>query len=614
MSNPAQNDLVLRIGGEAGEGVITVAESICRIAARMGLYLSTYRTFPAEIKGGACMMQLRVSERPIHHPGDRADILVAFNEEAIRNNFGSLREGGTLIYDSRIESAIPQRQGTHYLAVPFQALTLEAVGSLSSKNIVVLGALAHLLHLPPDQIQGLLEGKFKKRGAAILENNQKALDAGLRYAAGHFASADEHRLPPSTQDSKLLMTGNEAAALGALAAGVDCFFGYPITPSSEIMEYLARNLPRVGGQFLQTEDEISAIGGVCGAAWTGKRAMTATSGPGLSLMSEIVGLLSMAEVPAVIVDSQRGGPSTGLPTKTEQSDLLLAVYGSHGEAPRIVLAPTTVRESFDMMVVAFDLAEKYQMPVIVLMDQAISSRLETVDADLLAHAPVRRTPEQKPAVAPELYRRFQLTETGISPRVFPGTPGFEYVSTGLEHDETGAPEYDERTHTILSAKRHKKLASLAEDPAVIHLSSRFGDESATLGVACWGSTAGAVEEAVAIANQRGVAVKALAPKLLYPFVHSEWKPFLGSIEKLLVPEMNFTGQLATLLRSTYGVPTVRLNKLKGVPFQAQEILEMIEREAAQLEERSEEKSGEKFEKEKRSSSESPAEAAVKMSR
>ena len=603
MNQGPQNDLVVRIAGEAGEGVITVAESISRIAARMGLYLSTFRTFPAEIKGGACMMQLRVSEQPIHHPGDRADILVAFNEEAVRSNFGSLRDGGTLIYDSGIEAPIPQRPGTRYLAAPFQKLALDAVGNLSSKNVVVLGLLARLLGLPPDQIQGLLEGKFKKRGAAILENNQKALDAGLRYAAAQFESADEHHISPTAQDGKLLMTGNEAAALGALAAGVDCFFGYPITPSSEIMEYLARNLPRVGGRFLQTEDEISAIGGVCGAAWAGKRAMTATSGPGLSLMSEIVGLLSMAEVPAVIVDSQRGGPSTGLPTKTEQSDLLLAVYGSHGEAPRIVLAPTTVGESFDLMVVAFDLAERYQMPVIVLMDQAISSRLETVDAGLLAHPSAPRRPAQKPEVAPEHYRRFQLTESGISPRVFPGTPGFEHISTGLEHDETGAPEYDERTHTILSAKRHKKLASLAEDPAVARLSSQFGDERATLGIACWGSTAGAVEEAVAIANRRGVAVKALAPKLMHPLLHSEWKPFLASIDKLLVPEMNFTGQLATLLRSTYGMPTIRLNKLKGVPFLTEEILEWIEREASKMEK-----------EQQRSGAEPLAEDEVKMAR
>ena len=578
MSNLSHNDLVLRIGGESGEGVITVAESVSRVAARMGLYLSAYRTFPAEIKGGSCMMQLRISEKPIHHPGDRADIIVAFNEEAIGNNLASWRDGGTLIYDASIEAAIPQRARNRTLAVPFHALSLETVGNSSSKNIVVLGVLTWILGLPADQIETLLEEKFKKRGTVIMENNRKALAAGLRYAAEHFQSADQHRLSAVSQPAKLLMTGNEAAALGSLAAGVDCFFGYPITPSSEIMEYLARNLPRLGGRFLQTEDEISAIAGVCGAAWTGKRAMTATSGPGLSLMSEIVGLLSMAEVPAVIVDSQRGGPSTGLPTKTEQSDLLLAVYGSHGEAPRIVLAPSTVRESFDLMPVAFDLADRYQMPVIVLMDQAISSRLESVDADLLSSISVRR-PSETPDVAPESYRRFQLTATGISPRVFPGTAGFEYISTGLEHDEAGSPQYDERTHTILSAKRHKKLLSLAEDPAVAHLSSRFGDERAALGIACWGSTVGAVEEAVGIANERGIPVQGLVPKLMHPFVHSEWKPFLGSIEKLLVPEMNFTGQLATLLRSTYGIPTVRLNKLKGVPFQTEEILEMIEQEA-----------------------------------
>ena len=582
MSQEIRKELTLRIAGESGEGVITVAESVSRVAARRGLHVSTFRTFPAEIKGGPCMMQLRVSERPISHPGDLADVLVAFNEEAIQNNFASLQENGILLYEAAIETPIPQKAGIHSVAVPFRRITLESIGNLASKNIVVLGVLAQLCGLPTDPITALLEEKFRKRGQGILENNRKALEVGFRYADQRLPKLDACRLPSAAGPGKLLMTGNEAAALGALAAGLDCFFGYPITPSSEIMEYLAKNLPRFNGTFLQTEDEISAIAGVCGAAWTGRRAMTATSGPGLSLMSEIIGLLSMAEVPAVIVDSQRGGPSTGLPTKTEQSDLLLAVYGSHGEAPRIVLAPTTVRETLELMILAFELAEKYQMPVIVLMDQALSSRLETVDSDLLSTVSAPRS-RNNGDLAPEPYRRFRLTETGISPRVVPGTPGFEHISTGLEHDEWGVPQYDERTHTILSAKRHKKLASLAQDPLVAGLASHFGAAEAAIGVVCWGSTAGAVEEAVEKAGERGIPVKALVPKLLHPLVHSEWKPFLSSIAELLVPEMNFTGQLATLLRSAYRVPTLQLNLVKGVPFRSQEILEKIEQVSEKLE-------------------------------
>ncbi|OFW27058.1 MAG: hypothetical protein A3J28_14555 [Acidobacteria bacterium RIFCSPLOWO2_12_FULL_60_22] len=581
MQEPIINELTLRIGGEAGEGVITVAESMCKVAARMGLYLATFRTFPGEIKGGPCMMQLLASERPVFHHGDLADVLVAFNDEAIQRNFGSLKEGGTLLYETDIEAPIPQKAGTHYVPVPFQQIALQATGSPGSKNIVVLGVLAQLYGLPPDQIAKLLEEKFRRRGQAILENNLKGLEAGIRYAEQNIRKPDPYCLRPTSQPSKLLMTGNEAAALGALAAGLDCFFGYPITPSSEIMEYLAKHLPRFGGRFLQTEDEISAIGGVCGAAWAGRRAMTATSGPGLSLMSEILGLLSMTELPAVIVDSQRGGPSTGLPTKTEQSDLLLALYGSHGDTPRIVLAPTTVRETIELMVLAFDLAERYQMPVIVLMDQALSSRIETVDAEVLSHISSVRTPQNGNLDA-EHYRRFALTESGVSPRVFPGTPGFEHMSTGLEHNERGDPAYDERMHTIMSAKRYKKLDAVGHDPSVAALSSRFGMEEAEIGIVCWGSTSGPVEEAVEQALARGIPVKAIVPKLLNPLVHSELKPFLRSAKKLLVPEMNFTGQLASLLRSTYRVPVVQLNKVKGVPFRAKEILDRIEQLAETL--------------------------------
>jgi 2-oxoglutarate/2-oxoacid ferredoxin oxidoreductase subunit alpha len=576
MSEEIRNELTLRIAGESGEGVITVAESVSRVAARMGLHIATFRTFPAEIKGGPCMMHVRISEHPIFHHNDCADVLIAFNEEALFNNIETLSEGGTLLYDSAIEASIPERKGSHSVAVPFRRIAMDSVGSPGSKNMVALGILAQLFSLPQDHLVKLMEERFRRRGQVVLENNLNGLRAGIQYAEEHLSSAGLARLRPTSGSSKLLMTGNEAAAVGAIAAGLDCFFGYPITPSSEIMEYLAKNLPRVGGKFLQTEDEISAIAGVCGAAWAGRRAMTATSGPGVSLMSEILGLLSMTELPAVIVDSQRGGPSTGLPTKTEQSDLLLAIYGSHGDAPRIVLAPTTVRESLEMVVLAFNLAEKYQMPAIILMDQTLSSRLETVDANVLSGLKVIRTPQQ-PGDGAEPYLRFRLTDSGVSPRIFPGTPsGFEYISTGLEHNERGDPEYDEQAHTIMSAKRFKKLAALSQDPMVTEQASTFGAEEAEIGIITWGSTAGPVREAVEKSIEMGIPVKALVPKILNPLLHSEMKPFLASVRKLLVPEMNFTGQLSTLLRSTYRVPTIRLNAVKGVPFRAQEILEKIE--------------------------------------
>jgi len=332
-------ELILRIAGESGEGVITIGETLCRIAAREGLHIVTFRTFPAEIKGGACMIQVRLSEKNISYHGEKLDFLVCLNQEALDENLPDLKEHGVLLCEAECDLA-EERPGRAVYKVPFERIATREIGSRISKNIVVLGTLCHLLGLPRKTIEGFLSEKFARKGKTVLDHNLAALQKGLDFAQRHLAKKDPYKFPNGSEQKKLLMTGNEAIALGATAAGMRYFFGYPITPASEIMEWLAVHLPQMGGKVLQTEDEISAICGVAGASWAGGKAMTATSGPGLSLMSETIGLLSMAEIPAVIVDSQRGGPSTGMPTKTEQSDLMQAIFGGHGEAPRVVMAPS----------------------------------------------------------------------------------------------------------------------------------------------------------------------------------------------------------------------------------------------------------------------------------
>ena len=568
-----QHDFVLRIAGESGEGVITIGEMICRIAAREGLHAATFRTFPAEIKGGACMMQVRLSERKITYHGEKVDFLVTLNQQALDENLPDLKDHGALLCEA--ESDLPEgRTSPVVYKVPFERIAVREIGSRISKNIVVLGSLCHLLGLSKEKIEEFLSEKFARKGKAILDHNLDALQRGIHFAQRGALKTGPSGLPKGNMERNLLMTGNEAIALGAAAAGMRCFFGYPITPASEIMEWLARHLPALGGKVLQTEDEISAICGVAGASWAGGIAMTSTSGPGLSLMSEAIGLLSMAEIPAVIVNSQRGGPSTGMPTKTEQSDLFLALYGSHGDSPRVVMAPTSVADCLRIIGVAFELAEKYQLPVIVLVDQSLSSRLETVESHMVNHAPVAPRLSFQPGSG-SAFSRYQLTESGVSPVALPGTEGGEHMITGLEHNELGNFACDNETHTAMTVKRFRKLASIETDSATQDLCTHLGDERADIGIVTWGSTAGPVEEAIHLAASMGIPVRAIIPRLLNPLPHRELKSFFSKVKRIIVPELNFVGQFATLLRSTYRIPTISLTKVKGVPLEPGEIIEKI---------------------------------------
>ena len=565
-------DLILRIAGESGEGVITVGETLCRIAAREGIHIVTFRTFPAEIKGGACMIQVRLSEKPIPYHGEQVDFLVCLNQAALDGNLPDLREDGALLCETECDlSALP---GQTVYRVPFERIATREIGSRISKNIVVLGTLSYLLGLSKSSVEGFISEKFARKGETVLDHNLDALQRGRDFAETHLPKKDPYHFPQGSEQKRLLMTGNEAVALGATAAGVKYFFGYPITPASEIMEWLAVHLPKVGGSVLQTEDEISAICSVAGASWAGGKSMTSTSGPGLSLMSEAIGLLSMAEIPAVIVDSQRGGPSTGLPTKTEQSDLFLALYGSHGDATRVVMAPTCVSDCLRIIGLAFAVAEKYQLPVIVLVDQATSARLETVDAHLVENLPqgtrLRATPGNG---AP--YARYQLAQSPVSPIAIPGTAGGEHMETGMEHDEFGNFACDEETHTAMTVKRFQKLEEIEKDSLTQGLCTRLGDDNAEIGVITWGSTAGPVEEAIEIAKGMGLSVQAIVPRVLNPLPHNELKAFFSKVKRVIVPELNFLGQFATLLRSTYRIPTIGLTKIKGVPLAPSEIVEKI---------------------------------------
>ena len=427
----------------------------------------------------------------------------------------------------------------------------------------------------------------------LLPKNLESLEAGYKYAYKKFVHRPSVYLEPPEGASidKLVMTGNQALAVGALASGCRFFAGYPITPATEIMEFLAAELPRMGGTLIQAEDEIAAINMVMGASFAGAPALTSTSGPGLALMIEGLGLASMAEVPVVIVDVQRAGPATGMPTKTSQGDLYLAFYAGNDEPPRFVLAPSSVEDCFVQMINAFNLAEAYQMPSIVLIDQALAPRVETWRNPFPdGQWPIIRRTVADLSKKGAGFKRYRITENGVSPMSIPGMRGGEYTADGLEHDERGKPDHSPKVHEAMMDKRWRKVDDARE--AVFGLESaveRWGDRDAAIGIMGWGSTLGPVKEAMARAQADGFRVEALFPKVLFPMPDNRIRRFIRGRRAIIIPELNVLGQFARVVEHRYThdlvrdkVDIVSLNKYQGLPFSPSEIYNEIVRVADAL--------------------------------
>lgn len=563
-------DLTLRVAGENGEGLLSVGVVASQAFARMGLGVYTYSTPPAEIKGGASMVQIRVSDGPVYSQGDALDILMVWNQENCDLHVDALKPGGVLLYDPG-QCRTPDRQDIEAFPVPLDRIIKEQVGNSRPKNVLAFAVLASLFGVPRHFTEAFVRQKFRKR-ADLLPLNMAAIGQGYAFGEQNLPS-DACRLPnvEHEEGSRVLLTGNEAVALGAAAAGLEFFAGYPITPASDIMEFLARHLGRFGGVVVQAEDEIASLGAVIGASFAGRVSATATSGPGLSLMVEQLGLATMQELPMVVVDVQRGGPSTGLPTRPEQGDLDLAVYGRHGDAPRIVLAPADVEECFTLTMWAFALAEKYQTPVILLTDQHLSHRSEAIPRPDPSRVPV---PARKMAEeGGEGFRRYALTEDGVSPAAVPGMEGTLFVGTGLEHDEAAHIDYAPRTHEVMMRKRQNKIGAAESEPGFV---KRVGPEEAEIGLICWGSTEGPVREAMERAESAGCRVALLVPKMLWPLPEKAITGFMESVEKTAVVEANQSGQLANLIQSRVCRPVLRCNRYNGTPFTAADVFSFIE--------------------------------------
>jgi 2-oxoglutarate ferredoxin oxidoreductase subunit alpha len=559
--------VVIRLAGESGEGVISSGDILTQAAARGGYWTQTFRTYPAEIKGGPCMYQVRMGGERIYSHGKHVDLLVCFNQEAWTLHWDSLAPDGVILYDETAVE-IPEDYLDRARPVRMEKLAKEIGGSLRAKNMVAVGAVSGVISFDTTPIEELVLRRYAhKQGVA------DANIAALR--AGHDEGADligrlEIVEPVEVEEDRVLMSGNQAIAVGAVAAGLQYFAGYPITPASDILEWLSAKLPQVGGITIQCEDEIASISSVLGASYTGAKAMTATSGPGLSLMTEMLGYAGTAEIPCVVIDAQRGGPSTGLPTKTEQSDLQHALYGGHGEAPRVVIAPISVEDCFWSTIDAFNYSERFQVPVILLTDQGLATRMEVI------HKPdtgkIELWERKTAAGANGDYKRYEITDDAVSPMGIPGEEGGQYVATGIEHDEYGHPAYTPENHVAMQTKRWAKLEPL-KNGIVRH--EIFGDAQPEIALIGFGSTYGPVREAVEAARAEGLSVGAFYPRVLGPFPADAVNEFTANASRVIVAEVNFTGQLARLVRAECGLRVESHAKCDGLPFTAEDVTDIV---------------------------------------
>lgn len=554
-----RESVVLKIGGRTGEGIDSAGELLARMAHEAGLYVTTYRTFPPIIKGGMTSYEVRASTRPVAARGDAVDVLIAFDAENLGRWRGECGESGVVVVDvDRVTRSPADRR---IVALPLSEMA-RAAGSPIVRNVVAVGFLAACLGLPSEQGKVAIAKVFGEKGEKVVEQNARAFAAGYEAACGLMEAGhlQPPRLaPPRRNGGRLLLSGNEAMAFGALAARCKVFAGYPITPATEIMEWLAEHLPYYGGTVIQTEDEIAALCTVIGASYAGVRAMTATSGPGFSLMTEALGLAAMTETPAVIVDVQRPGPSAGMPTKHEQSDIQHALYAGHGDLPRIVIAPGTVADCFHDIIAAFNLADRHQCPVIVLSDHDLALRKQTVDEAAFDVEGVV-IDRGRFAESAEGFKRYALTEDGISPRALPGQPGFLFLASGDEHDDAGVIDVDlPDVRRKMVEKRMRKLQHVDFEPYRLH--GRPDAPNVAIGI---GAVTGPLAEAVGrLPDWTFVQLRRL-----WPFPTRELAPVLAAATRIAVVEHNALGHLDRLIRAEMAChgKVQGIRKYDGTPF------------------------------------------------
>ena len=570
------------IGGEAGDGIDSTGQIFARALSRAGRHVFTSKDFASRIRGGYTAYKVRTAIDPVESVVDRLDVLIALTQRTVDENIDELHDGSVIVYDGERTSMqdleVPEEMIG--MTVPLKSLAEDAGGGIM-RNVVALGAACEITDFPIEHLGSSLEKRFGDKGQALVDNNKEAAQLGAEYVRENYAEESEnfdYELE-TTDEDYVLLNGDEAIGMGAIAAGCRFYAGYPITPATDVMEYLTGRLEHYGGHVVQAEDELSAINMALGGARAGARSMTATSGPGLDLMTETFGLVATSETPLVIADVMRSGPSTGMPTKQEQGDLNTTLYGGHGEIPRFVLAPTTISECFWKTVEAFNLAEKYQTPVYLVSDlaMAVTERTFSPEAFDMDEVEIDRGKLVDEDEVEEWldddghFRAHAATEDGISPRAKPGTTDGAHMSTGLEHNELGrrTEDTDVRVEQVQKRQRKVETAREREDWSP----REFGNPDADNLVVSWGSNEGTIVEAMDLLGEDAADIRFLPVPYMFP--RPDLTEDFEAAEQVVVVECNATGQFADVLEHDTLQRVDRVNKYNGVEFNADELADDI---------------------------------------
>jgi 2-oxoglutarate/2-oxoacid ferredoxin oxidoreductase subunit alpha len=570
------------IGGAAGQGVATPGDIFCKIFSRRGLHLNAYNAYQSIIRGGHTFLTVRTGPDPVTNMGDRVDLLIALNQDTIERHLSILGDGAAVLYNSDSIKPGAAAAGVQLCGMPVSKLA-DITKNKVAQNTLAMGAALSMMGVGFPALESVIAEQFRKKEKAVTDENVSVARAGYDYATENFKPFAWAL--PMTENKYAVLSGNAAMAMGGAAAGVKFYCAYPMSPSTGVLHWMADHARKAGIVVRQVEDEIGVINMAIGAAHAGVRSMCATSGGGFALMSEGLGLSAQAEIPVVVIDCQRAGPSTGVPTKTEQGDLWQMLGAAFGDYPRIIAAPLDIGDCFTMIPEIFNLADRFQCPAIVLADLLLSEGRLSVEPKVLDFAPHVDRGElitSNGAETHEEYKRYLITESGVSPRVIPGVPGYTHTVSSDEHDENGVLISDEYTNAAkrraMMEKRMRKMVGLE---ASVPAPELMGPKNADVTLIGWGSTYGVIEEACEMLKEQGISANQLQIRYLVPLHGDAIVEILKGSKHTIIVENNFSGQFARYLRSeTSFVPNGNIRKYDGEPFMPHHIVEAVKEQLA----------------------------------
>src|SRR5229473_1901097 len=572
------------IGGAAGQGVATPGDIFAKIFSRRGLHLNAYNAYQSIIRGGHTLLTIRTGPESVTNMGDRIDLLIPLNQDTMDRHLTLLTAGAACIYNADTIKPGSAADGVQLCPLPVSELA-DITRNKVAQNTLAIGAGLHMMGIGFPAVETVLREQFKKKGEAVVAENVGVARAGYDYAAANFTAFP--RPLPKTENRYAILSGNTAMAMGGAAGGVKFYSAYPMSPSTGVLHWMAAHARNANIMVRQVEDEIGVVNMAIGASHVGVRSMCATSGGGFALMSEGLGMSAMMETPVVVIDCQRAGPSTGVPTKTEQGDLWQMLGAAFGDYPRVLAAPLDIEDCFKIIPEIFNIADRFQCPGIVLCDLLLSEGRLSVDPKDLDFVPVVDRGEliTTASSGPNgdgTYKRYKITESGISPRAIPGIAGYTHTASSDEHDEDGVLISDEFTNPAkrraMMEKRMRKVAGIeaAVPPPVL-----WGPRDADITLIGWGSTKGVIEEACEILTEQGISANQLQIRWLVPLHGDAILEILKGARRTIIVENNYSGQFARYLRSeTSFVPDGHIRKYDGEPFMPHHIVEAVKEQLA----------------------------------